>query len=93
MQISEVVWLQKIVDKIAVKHHLTDEEVEEVFGNRPRYRFIEDGEVEGENVYSALGRTHAGRYVTVIFILKPQGRALIITARDMDRKERKLYGG
>jgi len=91
MQISEVVWLQKIVDKIAVKHHLTDEEVEEVFGNRPRYRFIE--EVEGENVYPALGRTHAGRYVTVIFILKPQGRALIITARDMDRKERKLYGG
>jgi uncharacterized DUF497 family protein len=93
MQISEIVWLQKILDKISIKHRLTGEEVEEVFGNKPRYRFIESGEVEDEHVYSALGRTDAGRYVTVIFILKAHRRALIITARDMDRKERKLYGG
>jgi uncharacterized DUF497 family protein len=28
----------------------------------------------------------------VIFIMKSRSRALIITARDMDRKERKQYG-
>lgn len=92
MKIYEIVWLQKIAEKLSAKHSLTTEEVEEVFASRPRYRFVEAGEVDGEHVYSALGRTDAGRYVTVIFILKPQGRALIITARDMDRKERKLYG-
>ena len=92
MKISEIVWLQKIVDKIAVKHDLTKEEVEEVFLNKPQYRFVELGDVEGEHIYSALGRTEAGRYVTVIFIFKAGGRALIITARDMDRKERRLYG-
>ena len=43
-------------------------------------------------MYSAYGKTDAGRYVTVIFIMKSLGRALIITARDMDRKERRSYG-
>jgi uncharacterized protein len=92
MKISGIIWLQKIVDKIETKHHLLPEEVEEVFANRPEFRFIEGGDVSGEDVYAAYGRTDAGRYVTTIFILKPRGRALVITAREMDRKERKQYG-
>lgn len=92
MKISEIIWLQKIVDKIDVKHGLTKEEVGEVFTNRPQYRFVEAGDVEGEPLYSALGRTDAGRYVIALFVFKPGGRALIITARDMERKERRLYG-
>lgn len=92
MKISGIVWLQRVVDKVAAKHGLTQEEVEEVFSNKPEFRFLENGDIAGEDVYSAHGRTDAGRYVTVIFIMKPRGRALIITARDMDRKERKQYG-
>jgi len=92
MRISGIIWLQKIVDKIETKHHLGPEEVEEVFANRPEVRFIEDGDISGEDVYAAYGQTDAGRYVTTIFIQKPRGRALIISARDMDRKERKQYG-
>lgn len=34
----------------------------------------------------------AGRYLTLFFIYKPNNLALIISARDMDEKERKLYG-
>ena len=92
MKISGIIWLQKIVDKLEAKHHLTPEEVEEVFANHPEFRFIEDGDIAGENVYAAYGQTDAGRYVTTIFIFKPRNRALIISARDMDRKERKQYG-
>lgn len=92
MKISELIWLQQIVDKLEAKHKITLEEVEEVFSNRPEFRFIEDGNIAGENVYAAYGQTDAGRYVTTIFILKPRGHALIITARDMDRKERRRYG-
>lgn len=92
MKISEILWLQKIVDKIEVKHALSTEEVEEVFANNPKYRFVEQGKVDGEPLYAALGRTDAGRYVIVLFIFKPGSRALIISARDMDRKERRLYG-
>lgn len=92
MRISGTIWLQKIVDKLAKKHHITQDEVEQVFVNKPQYRFLEKGKIEGENVYSAYGQTDAGRYVTIIFIRKIANRALIISARDMDKKERKQYG-
>lgn len=92
MKISGIIWLQEIVEKLAKKHHITQDEVEQVFVNNPQYRFLEQGRIEGENVYSAYGRTGAGRYVRVIFIRKFGNRALVISARDMDRKERKQYG-
>lgn len=40
----------------------------------------------------ALGRTEAGRYLAVLFILKLNDEALILSARDMARNERKHYG-
>ena len=83
---------ERIVQKIQSKHHLEPENVEEVFNNQPQYRLIEKGKVQGENVYAAFGQNHGGRYLTVIFIRKFGGKALIITARDMDDKERKHYG-
>jgi len=92
MQINGIIWLQKIIDKLAKKHHITQDEVEQVFVNNPQYRFLEQGKIDGENVYSAYGRTDNGRYITVIFIRKLGNDALIISARDMDRKERKQYG-
>lgn len=92
MKITGIIWLQKLIEKIRKKHHITKDEVEQVFNKVPQYRYIEPGRIYGENVYSAYGQTNAGRYITVIFIRKFGGRALIITARDMDKKERKQYG-
>jgi uncharacterized DUF497 family protein len=67
------------------------EEVEEIFFNRPKYRFIEKGNRVNEDVYSASGQTDAGRYLIVFFIHKRANTALILSARDMDKKERKFY--
>jgi len=92
MEVAGIIWLQRIVDKLVSKHHITIDEVEQVFANLPQCRLLERGRIEGEDVYSAYGRTDAGRYVTVIFIRKFGGRALVISARDMDKKERKQYG-
>jgi hypothetical protein len=64
---------------------------EEVFFNRPRYRFVESGYRPGEDVYSASGQTDAGRYLIVFFIHKLDNTALILSARDMDKKERRHY--
>jgi uncharacterized protein len=83
--------LPDMLEKLAVKHHVTQDEAEEVFFNRPRYRFVESGHVAGEHLYAALGRTDAGRYLIVFFIHKPPGAALILSARDMDRAERRRY--
>jgi uncharacterized DUF497 family protein len=41
--------------------------------------------------HNALGRTEAGRYLSVFFIRILGNKALIITARDMNRNERKRY--
>ncbi len=92
MKINGVVWLRNVIDKLLWKHHVTTDEVEEVFSRRPRYRFLEEGDVDGEDLYSALGRTEAGRYLTVYFLHKVTGDALVISARDMTKKERRSYG-
>ena len=92
MNIEGIIWLRSVVDKLAFKHHVETDEVEEVLGGKPKFRFVEKGEREGENVYMALGQTEAGRYLTVLFIYKKTKEALILSARDMAEKERKMYG-
>jgi uncharacterized protein len=91
MYIDDFIWLPDIIEKLAAKHQVTQDEVEEVFFNRPHYRFIESGYQLGEDVYAALGQTEAGRYLIVFFIHKPGHLALILSARDMDHKERRQY--
>jgi uncharacterized DUF497 family protein len=89
--IDDFIWLPDIIDKIAVKHSLTQNEVEDVFFDAPRYYFVEKGTRRGEDLYAATGTTDAGRYLIVFFIHKRNNAALIISARDMDRKERRRY--
>lgn len=91
MNIDDFIWLPSILDKIEVKHRVSQDETEEVFFNRPRFRFVESGHQIGEDVYSASGQTEAGRYLIIFFIHKSSNTALILSARDMDRKERKRY--
>ena len=52
---------------------------------------MESGHRPGEDVYAALGQTDAGRYLIAFFIHKPGHLALILSARDMDGKERRKY--
>jgi len=92
MKIESVVWLKDIIDKLASKHSVETYEVEEVFSNRPKFRFVEKGKRTGEDVYLALGQTDEGRYLAVLFIFKQTREALVLSARDMANKERKQYG-
>ena len=93
MHIDNFLWLDEIVDKLEVKHDVFQYEVEYVFQDNPHIRFISKGRKRRhENVYAAYGQTENGRYLTVFFIHKRGNLALIISARDMDNKERKRYG-
>lgn len=91
MYIDNFIWLPDIVDKLISKHHVTQDEAEDVFFNKPRYRFVESGYRQDEDVYAASGQTDAGRYLIVFFIHKQDNTALILSARDMNRKERRRY--
>lgn len=46
---------------------------------------------EGEDLYAAYGQSSSGRWLIVFFVLKAEREALVISARDMERKERRLY--
>ena len=92
MKITGIIWLEEIVEKLARKHGVEQQEVREVLSSSPEFRFIEKGHRAGENVYAAFGQTDAGRYLIVFFVYKKDKRALILSARDMTRAERKSYG-
>lgn len=91
MFIDDFIWLLDILEKLAVKHQVTIEEAEEVFFNHPRFRLVESAYSSGEDVYAAMGPTDAGRFLIVFFIHKPRHVALILSARDMDSKDRRFY--
>jgi uncharacterized protein len=88
MRIDDIVWLPHFVDKLAWKHHVLPEEVDEILLDNPMYRRVQKEDVLGEDLYAAYGRTRAGRYLAVFFVYKPAHEALVISARDMDAKER-----
>ena len=91
MEIKNIIWIDAFVDKIWQKHRVGTDEVEAVLKSSPKVRLIEDGDVEGENLYSAMGQTKSGRYLIIFFILKRQGGALVVSSREMSRKERRIY--
>jgi hypothetical protein len=91
MRIDNIVWLPEVVDKLSWKHRVSPEEVEEILCGNPVYRKVQKGHVPGEDLYAALGQEESGRYLIVFFVYKRTHEALIISARDMDGKERKSY--
>ncbi len=91
MIISGIIWIDEIIDKLERKHNVQQDEARQVLRNAPHFRFVETGHKPGENVYAALGRTDAGRYLIVFFVLKKDKRALIVSARTMTDAEKKRY--
>ena len=93
MKINFIVCASTIEEKIDSKHCVTFRELRQIMIYKPRIRFAEKGHRKGEDVYAAFGQTLGGRYLSVFFIYKPASNtAIIISARDMSKKERKAYG-
>jgi uncharacterized DUF497 family protein len=91
LRIHDVIWYEKFVAKMAHKHGIMTDEVEDVLFSSPHVRLAEKGQVRGEHLYVAYGQTPAGRYLVVFFIRKRGSAALPITAREMTRAERRYF--
>lgn len=91
MKIIGLIWYDEVVEKLGKKHNVRQHEVLEVFRKHPQFRFVEKGHRPGENVYAALGRSRAGRYLIIFFVYKKDKYALILSARDMTPAERRKY--
>jgi uncharacterized DUF497 family protein len=74
LRITGFIWLEDIVEKLAQKHGVRQQEVREVFANSPHFRLVEKGHRPGENVYAVFGQTDAGRYLTVVLSTREIGR-------------------
>lgn len=91
LEITRIVWLEDIVEKLRWKHNIEESEVIEVLGNYPRFVRKEAGFVPGEDVYAAFGRTNLDHPLSVFFVYTRDKRAIIVSARDMTEREARRY--
>ena len=72
------------------KHRVTAVECEQVFFNQPVLAVPDEQHSDTEARFYILGQTDSGRELFVVFAAR--GNLIrVISARDMNRKERKIY--
>jgi uncharacterized protein len=83
--VREIRWTDKSEDHIAA-HNVTPEEVEQVLYARPR--LVLKG---AEGTEYSFGTTDEGRYLLIVLAESIDGRAYVVTARDMTNAERQAF--
>jgi|TARA_B110000263_G_C15259101_1_gene487929 uncharacterized DUF497 family protein len=91
-QIQGFDWDDGNFRKSAEKHEVGQSESEQVFFNKPLLVLIDESHSELETRYHALGKSDDERMLHVTFTLRSEGTLIrVISARDMHRKERRIY--
>ncbi len=83
-------WDQGNIDKSLIKHDVENWECEQVFFNRPLLVLGDPKHSISEKRWAAFGKTDADRLLIVIFT-KRDNLIRVISAREMNNKERKFY--
>ena len=73
------------------KHKVEYKECEEIFFNKPLIIANDKAHSNIENRYHALGRTNYDRLLFLSFVIR-KNKIRVISARNMSKKERKIYG-
>lgn len=83
-------WDKGNIDKNLIKHNVENWECEQVFFNTPLLVLDDPTHSLSEKRWAAFGKTDAGRLLVVVYTKR--GNLLrVISAREMNRKERKYY--
>jgi uncharacterized protein len=85
----EFQWDNGNVDK-NIKHDVGNKECEEVFFDKNRYIFKDHIHSQKEERFRIMGQTKQKRLLFVVFT-KRVNKIRIISARDMNKKERRFY--
>jgi uncharacterized DUF497 family protein len=83
-------WDEGNLDKNLVKHKVENWECEQIFFNAPLLVLDDPSHSRAEKRWAAFGQTDAGRLLGVIFT-KRGDLIRVISARDMNKKEREFY--
>ena len=91
-QIAGFDWNDGNSRKSAEKHDVSQAEAESVFFNDPLIVAEDSRHSATEPRFNALGKTAQDRLLHITFTLRHDGTTIrVISARDMHRKERKIY--
>lgn len=83
-------WTGGNAEKNWDRHQVSPLEVEQVFFNSPLLAGEDEAHSQQEKRLFALGQTDEGRELFIAFTIR--GRKLrVVSARDMSRRERKVY--
>lgn len=78
--------------KSTQKHSVMQSEAEQIFFNQPLLLLNDFMHSQKEVRYHALGKTGDARLLHVTFTLRAKGAVIrVISARNMNRKERTIY--
>jgi uncharacterized DUF497 family protein len=83
-------WDAGNIDKNRDRHGVSNGECEEPFFNQPLLVVEDVKHSHYEQRFYALGQTNAGRRLFMVFTIR-DNKIRVICARDMSRKERKVY--
>jgi uncharacterized DUF497 family protein len=83
-------WDKGNIQKNWERHGVSHIECEEAFFNNPLVVKKDAPHSTNEERYFVLGRTDTGRLLFIVFTVR-NNRVRVISARDMSKKERKLY--
>jgi uncharacterized DUF497 family protein len=83
-------WDEWNAEKIWSKHQVSRAECEQVLFNQPLVAGEDAEHLKGEMRYFVLGQTDKGRELFMVFTVRDD-LVRVITARDMSRKERRIY--
>ena len=91
-QIEGFGWDEGNERKSLEKHNVIQSEAEQVFFSSPLFVLEDVRHSQTESRFQALGKTEAGRLLHVTFTTREKGKRIrVISARDMHRKERRVY--
>lgn len=83
-------WDKGNKDKNLIKHRVTDQECEEVFFDGSKRFFGDIGHSGKEKRFIILGNARQKRLLFIVFTIR-KNKIRIISARDVNKKERKIY--
>lgn len=89
-QFESFQWDEGNESKNWIQHQVSKFEAEEVFFNEPVLLFHDSKHSQVEKRHFVLGKTDADRKLMIVFTARSR-QIRVISARDMSKKERKIY--
>ena len=91
IKLIEFLWDNGNIDKNLKKHKVNNKECEEIFSDKNKKIYRDRFHSKKEARYILLGKTKKKRLLYTVFTIRNQ-KVRIISARDINRRERKFYG-